>query len=144
MDHITVLRCTNISGKDKVKLLIIDKSKKPPCFKDIYMDTMPVTYRGSQNAYMTSVLFEERITTWDAALRKQGCKILVLVDSCSAYPQNISTLTNIWLEFLYANSRSLIHPISTQDSLISPSAEANNVSYKMLLLDAMLFVNRSW
>ena len=100
MDRITVLCCANMTGKDKVKLLVIRKNKKPRCFKGVCMDTLPVTYGANKNAWMTSVLFEEWITKWDAALRKQGRKILVLVDNCSAHPQDISTLTNIWLQFL--------------------------------------------
>jgi len=57
---------------------------------------------------MTSVLFEEWITNWDAALRKEGHKIFVLFNSCSAHSQKIS---NKWLEFLYTNLTSRVHPI---------------------------------
>ena len=45
---------------------------------------------------------------WNAALRKKGHKIFVLVDNCSAHPENIS---NIRLEFLPANATSLIQPM---------------------------------
>ena len=166
MDRITVLCCTNMTGKDKVKLLVIGKSKKPRCFKGVCMDTLPVTYGANKNAWMTSVLFEEWITKWDAALRKQGRKILVLVDNCSAHPQDISTLTNIWLQFLPANTTSLIQPMdqgviknmkmlyrkqlvqmtidAIQDNLISPSARATDVSTKVSMLDAVRFVSNSW
>lgn len=50
MDCITVLCCINITGKDKVKLLMIGKSKKLWCFKGICRNTQPVMYRVSQNA----------------------------------------------------------------------------------------------
>ena len=60
---------------------------------------------------MTSVLFEEWITNWDAALRKEGHKIFVLFNSCSAHSQKISMLTNKWLKFLYTNLTSRVYPI---------------------------------
>ena len=166
MDRITVLCYANMTGKDKVKLLVIGKSKKPRCFKGVCMDTLPVTYRANKNAWMTSVLLEEWITKWDAALRKKGRKILVLVDNCSAHPQDISTLTNIRLQFLPANTTSLIQPMdqgviknmktfyrkqlvqmtidAIEDNLISPSARATDVSSKVSMLDAVRFVSNSW
>ena len=130
------------------------------------METLPVTYRANQNAGMTSVLFEEWITNWDTALRKEGHKILVLFNSCSAHSQKISMLTNKWLEFLYANPISRVHPIymlyinlymgiiknlksfyrkdlaqmtidAIEDNLISLSGKTTNVSSKILLFDAM-------
>ena len=111
---------------------------------------------------MTSVLYEERINKWDAALRKEGHKIFVLVDNCSAHSQNISTLANIRLEFLPANTMSFIQSIDQgiitnlklfmyrkelvqmtidviEDNLISPSAKATDVSSKVSLLDAVRY-----
>ena len=49
-------------GKDKVKLFVIGKSKKPHCFKGINMDMLPVIYHANKKAWMRSVLFEEWIT----------------------------------------------------------------------------------
>ncbi|KAI6651119.1 Tigger transposable element-derived protein 6-like [Oopsacas minuta] len=99
-----------MSGNDKVKLLVIGKSKKPRCFKGIDMDTLPVSYRANKNAWMTSLLFEEWITRWDSALGKQSRKILLLVDNCTAHPA-LDTLKNIRLEFLPPNTTSLIQPM---------------------------------
>ena len=35
MDRFTVLCCANMTGRDKAKLLVIRKSKKPRCFKQL-------------------------------------------------------------------------------------------------------------
>ena len=110
MDRITVLCCANMTGSDKAKLLVIWKSKKPCCFKHIDLDTLPVTYRTNKNAWMTSVLFQDCILKWDAALMKERCKILLLVDNCTAHPA-MDTLHNIRLKFLPANTTSLIQPM---------------------------------
>lgn len=58
MDRVTVLCCSNMSGTDKRKLLVIGKSGKPRCFKGLSMDSFPVVYRANQNAWMTSEIFE--------------------------------------------------------------------------------------
>ena len=131
------------------------------------MDTLPLTYRASQKAWMTSTLSEEWKKNWDASLRKEGHKILVLVDDCSAHPQNmISTLTNIRLELFPANMMHLIQQMdqgviknlntfyrkevvqmtidTIEDRVISPSARATDVSAKVSLLDAVHFVSSSW
>ena len=110
MERVTILLCANMLGNDKLKLLMIGKSKKPRCFKNIKMDTLPITYLSNHNAWMTSVMFRDWVTHWDSALKRDRRKILLLVDNCPAQP-HINTLTNIRLEFLPANTTSLIQPM---------------------------------
>ena len=165
MERITILLCANMSGKDKLKLLMISKSKKPRCFKNINMDTLPITYCSNQNAWMTRIIFQEWVSKWDSVLRENCRKILLLLDNCPAHPR-ISTLTNIRLEFLPANTTSLIQPLDQgviknlkcfyrqevvqmtiagiDDSLVSSSASAIDISSRISLLDAIYFVARSW
>ena len=71
-DRVTVLCCANMTGSDKLKLVVIGKSRKPRCFQGINIDTLPVTYHSNSKAWMTSVLFEEWIRQWDAALARHG------------------------------------------------------------------------
>ena len=58
MDRITVLCCTNMSGTDKRKLLIIGKSARPRCFKGLRMEGLPVEYHANKNAWMTYFMQE--------------------------------------------------------------------------------------
>ena len=165
MDRITVLCCANMTGSDKAKLLVIGKSKKPCCFKHIDLDTLPVTYCANKNAWMTSVLFQEWILNWDAALMKERCKTLLLVDKCTAHPA-LDTLHNIRLEFLPVNTTSLIQSVdhgdtktlksyyrkelvqmtiaAIEDSLASTTSTATDVSSKVTVLDAIHLVAKSW
>ncbi|KII69363.1 hypothetical protein RF11_09788 [Thelohanellus kitauei] len=46
MDRITVLCCTNMSGTDKLKLLIIGKRARPRRFKMIRMAGLPDEYHA--------------------------------------------------------------------------------------------------
>ena len=97
MEKITVLCCSNLTGTDK--LLVIGKSLRPRCFKNVNVDNLPVTYRANKKALMTSQIFTEWLAAWGSYLTKVNQKILLLVDNCTAR-SNVSTLKNIHLEFL--------------------------------------------
>jgi hypothetical protein len=50
MDRATMIYCSNISGTDKLKLLVIEKRAKPLCFKKMSMDSLPVLYYANKHA----------------------------------------------------------------------------------------------
>jgi hypothetical protein len=68
-DRITVLVCANSDGTEKMKLLVIGKSKNPRCFKNV--KSLPVRYTANKKARMTSDLFEAELRHWDRELRLQ-------------------------------------------------------------------------
>lgn len=107
-NRLTTLVCSNMSGTDKKRLLVIGKSKNPRCFKDV--KNIPTDYESSTNAWMTSDIFVKHISKWERELRKRKRKILLLIDNCSAHPE-ISGLKNIKIEFLPPNSTSVIQPM---------------------------------
>lgn len=107
-DRLTVLVCTNMSGSDRKKLLVIGKSKSPRGFPHD-QTRLPVIYRHSSNAWMTSQIFTEYLRTWDRALRLQGRSVLLLVDNCSAHPK-VDGLVAIRLEFLPPNTTATLQP----------------------------------
>ena len=55
MEKMTVLCCSNLSSK----LLVIGKSSRPCCFKNVNVDNLPVTYRANKKAWLTSQIFIE-------------------------------------------------------------------------------------
>ena len=59
-EHVTVLLACSAAG-EKLTPLLIGKSAKPRCFKGLELVTLPVTYRANKKAWMTSVLFKERV-----------------------------------------------------------------------------------
>ena len=151
--------------RQEEKLLVIEKSKNPRCFKGVDVGKLPVTYRWNTKAWMTGVIFMEWISEWDRELREAGCRILLLVDNCSAHPA-LDTLTNIHLEFLPLNTTSMIQPMDQgvirnlkvnyrkqlisltlspiEEGLLLPTATATDVSSEVNVFDAVQFVSKSW
>ncbi|XP_067126959.1 tigger transposable element-derived protein 6-like [Centruroides vittatus] len=111
MDHVTVLCCSNMSGSDKRKLLVVGKSTKPQCFKGLRMDSLPVLYCANKNAWMTSEIFKKWLISWDVELEQKSRKILLLLDNCVVHP-HLDCLKNIHLEFLPINNTSLVQPMN--------------------------------
>lgn len=109
-DRLTILVCANMDGSEKRPLLVIGKAKRPRCFpKDL--SKLPVTWESSKNAWMTASLFEKWLQEWDTALGKQKRKICLLLDNCSAHPKVVGGLKNIRMEFLPANTTSIMQPM---------------------------------
>jgi hypothetical protein len=54
-ERVTIMTCANNAGTHKLPLLLIGKSKKPRCFKNI--KSLPVTYTAQKNAWIDSKLF---------------------------------------------------------------------------------------
>lgn len=108
-DRLTVLVCANMSGTDKRKLLVIGKSKQPRGFPSD-LSKLPVIYKNSTNAWMTSDIFADHIKKWDKSLRLQGRSILLLVDNCTAHPK-IQDLSSIRLEYLPPNTTATLQPM---------------------------------
>jgi hypothetical protein len=71
--------CANTKG-EKRDLLVIEKSKKPRCFKGVR--SLPVHCYSNANAWMTSVIFKNWLVKWDLELKR---KIVLLVDNCTAH-----------------------------------------------------------
>ena len=165
MERITVLCCSNLTGTDKCKLLVVCKSLGTRCFKNVNMDNLPVTYRAYKKAWMTSQIFTEWLAAWDLYLTKVNQKILLLVDNCTAH-LHVSLLKNIQLKILPPNTTSLIQPMDQgiiknlktlyhkelvhmtlayrEQNILSPSSTAIDVSSKISILQAVSFVAKSW
>lgn len=88
---------------DKKKLLVIEKTKKPRCFKQISLQKLPVEYHTNKNAWMILAIFWQHC---DTELDKTKKAICLILDNCTAH-HNVP-LKNIKIEFLPPNSTSLI------------------------------------
>ena len=108
-ERVTALVTANMSGTEKLPMLVIGKYANPRCFpKD--KSKLPVIYRNSVNSWMTSHIFREWLQNWDRSLRAKGRKILLFLDNCSAHPPDVE-VTNIEIVFLPPNTTSLIQPM---------------------------------
>ncbi|XP_064410264.1 jerky protein homolog [Latimeria chalumnae] len=115
----TVLTCANAAGTHKCKLLVIGKSARPCAFKGVKV--FPVIYRSNKRAWiiqeLTSDWFDNNfIVEAREHCRKVGlpenCKIVLLLDNCSAHPAAETMVTrNVFATYLPPNCTSLIQPM---------------------------------
>ena len=90
-ERVTIMTCANAAGTHKLPLLLIGKSKKPRCFKNI--KSLPVTYTAQKNAWMDSKLFLnwfendfiKNVKKWRQDHHKTG-KVLLLLDNAPTHP----------------------------------------------------------
>uniref|UniRef100_F6WUM2 HTH CENPB-type domain-containing protein n=1 Tax=Xenopus tropicalis TaxID=8364 RepID=F6WUM2_XENTR len=99
--RLTVLFTTNADGSEKLKPLVIGKSVKPRCFKNV--NTLPTNYTANTKAWMTTKLFEEQMHLLDNRMRLQKHKILLFLDRCPAHPPSLH-LHNVKLVFFSKKS----------------------------------------
>ncbi|KAG0437264.1 Tigger transposable element-derived protein 6 [Dictyocoela muelleri] len=158
-DRVTVLLACNRSGSEKLKPLILGKSKNPRCFKNFQKASF-CDYYNNDNAWMTSKIFNQWLIDWDSQLRRNNRKILLLLDNCPAHKISCQ-LTNIELLFLPKNSTSRLQPLDAGiirsfkakffnlqlSAIVSKvSAEVNILGlYKEVSLkDAVIYTKYAW
>ena len=107
-ERLTVMVCANMSGKDKLPLLIIEKSANPRCFKN--KKTLPTTYTSNKKAWMTSEIFTDWLKKLDQRLKRQKRKIAMVVDNSPAHP-HVRGLQCVELIFLPPNTTSKTQPM---------------------------------
>lgn len=107
-ERLSVLPCANMTGTEKLPLLVIGKSQKPRCFKGV--KTLPTLYRANKKAWMTSVLFIEWVRDQDRKFALQKRNVAVVIDNCPSHP-HITGLKAIKLVFLPPNTTSRTQPM---------------------------------
>ncbi|XP_064413472.1 jerky protein homolog [Latimeria chalumnae] len=118
-ERLTVLTCANAAGTHKCKLLVIGKSARPRAFKGVKV--FPVIYRSNKRAWITQELTSDWfdinfVVEAREHCRKVGlpenCKIVLLLDNCSAHPAAEAMATrNVFATYLPPNCTSLIQPM---------------------------------
>src|SRR3989440_1894227 len=130
-ERITVLLCTNATGTDKLKPLVIGKSANPRCFKHIRKENLDAKYEANKKAWMTGDIFKRWIKSLDATNRLQHRKILVLVDNAASHIVS-EELEHVKVHFLPPNTTPYLQPC---DAGIINSFKAH---YRKLYLQCVL------
>ena len=107
-ERLTVLVAANMSGTQKLPLLVIGKSKSPRCFREV--NTPPTEYTNNKKAWMTGAIFTEWLQKLDRIFTMQGRRVVMVVDNCTAHP-HLTTLKSIKLVFLPPNTTSKTQPM---------------------------------
>ncbi|GFX98321.1 tigger transposable element-derived protein 6 [Trichonephila clavipes] len=68
-NRLTILLAVNMDGSEKITPLVIGKSAKPRCFKDI--NSFPTKYRSNKKAWMTNELFNEWLVSLNSDMKKR-------------------------------------------------------------------------
>ena len=120
-DRVTVNACANVTGSIKLPLLFIGKAKRPRCYKNTNMDSLPVIYRNQSNAWVNTEIFsswfhDQFVPYVQRALKSKGLppKAMLTLDNCSAHPEEdilVSRDGLVIAKFLPPNVTSLIQPM---------------------------------
>lgn len=105
---ITTLLCTNMDGSDWRVPFVFgkSKSKRPRCFRNY----VPVHYRHNAKAWMMHNLFAEWLGKLDCNMQRQGRRVMLVLDNCSAH-HVLTSLTAVTLLFLPPNTTSKVEPL---------------------------------
>lgn len=108
-DRITILLGVNMLG-EKLKPLMIGRSKKPRCFKNFDIEKLPIYYRWNTKSWMTLTIFQDWLKDLNSKMKAEDRKILLLLDNAPIHPKDFE-LSNIELFFFPPNTSALIQPL---------------------------------
>ncbi len=109
-ERVTVLPCANMSGTEKLPLLVIGKFAKPRCFTGMNMACLPTQYKAQKRAWMDGELFTAWLKKLDAKMTIRKRNIAVIIDNCRAHP-HVQGLKSVKLVFLPPNTTSCTQPM---------------------------------
>lgn len=120
-DRVTILATANASGDCRLPLLLIGKSAKPRCLKNVDRSALPLLYRSQKKAWMNSSIFmawffEQFVPSVKKYLRGKGLseKAVLFLDNAPTHPSSEVLQTpdgEIQCFFLPANTTSVLQPM---------------------------------
>jgi len=157
LERVTIALICNTLG-EKLKAVIIGKSAKPRCFKNIDRNKMGINYYSSSKGWMTIGIFHQILEEINSLMVFQNRNIILLIDNASSH--GLLELSNVRLVYFPKNCTSLIQPL---DMGIIKSFKSkyrrnflnhiyfrniNDVSVASIkyisLLEIVIWVERSW
>lgn len=129
-ERLSVLFCCNMDGSEKVRLLLIGKSKRPRALR--HMQSLSIDWEANKKAWMTKDLFNAWLLKFDRGMAKQKRKVLLFLDNCSSHMQPPS-LEATELAYFPPNATSALQPI---DQGVVHSVK---VAYRTRLTERLLF-----
>lgn len=111
-DRLTLMMCTNMTGSDKLKPVVIGKAQKPQVLKryNMSVNDLPVQYYANKNGWMTGYIFGQWLDSWNSKLIRQHKKVLLLIDNAPCHVV-LKDYSNIRIQFLPPNTTSKMQPV---------------------------------
>ena len=107
-EWITLALCVSMTGEFE-RPLVIGRAAKPPCFKHLCLDKLPVTWKFNKKAWMITELFNQWIGNFNKKMSAQNRKVLLMLDNAPSHPKIY--LSNVKCLFLPANITSVLQPL---------------------------------
>ena len=109
-DRLTVALCANADGSHKCKPLVIGKSKRPHCFGSHFDPSVYVTYTSNTKAWMTGVIFQQWLQSFNLIMKMRKRKVLLLIDNAGSHTEPL-TLSHVTVKFLPAYTTAHLQPM---------------------------------
>ncbi|GBM38345.1 Tigger transposable element-derived protein 4 [Araneus ventricosus] len=103
----------NMTGHQKLKPLVIGRSKNPRCFKGA--KSLEVDYDLNKNFWVTSEICEKWVQKLGKRMIAECRKIALVFDNCPAHPKEINQkLKNVTVFYLLPNTTSKVQPMDQE------------------------------
>ncbi|GBN95485.1 Tigger transposable element-derived protein 6 [Araneus ventricosus] len=107
---LTVMLGANMTGHQKLKPLVIGRSKNPRCLKDA--KSLELDYDFNKKSWKTSEICEKWVQKLDKRMIAECRKIALVFDNCPAHPKEINQkLKNFIVFYLPPNTASKLQPM---------------------------------
>ncbi|GFU84010.1 tigger transposable element-derived protein 6 [Trichonephila clavipes] len=153
--RLTILQAVNMDGSEKITPLVIGKSAKPRCFKDI--NSFPTKYRSNKKAWMTTELFNKWLISLNSDMKREKKRhILLFFDNCTVH-NNAPPISNVKLQFFPPYSTSKLQPLDqgiihnfktfyrreVVKSVLDNLENQQNVT-TISILTALIMIDKAW
>ena len=78
--------------------MVIDKAKKPRCFKNIDVTNLPVIWQSNKKSWMTEASFIDWIQSLNKIMRSKKRHIILFLDNATSHSHELQ-LSNVKLIF---------------------------------------------
>ena len=97
-DQVSVMLCANADGTDKLRPLVIGKTKNPRCFRN-FNPSLYCDYYANKKAWMVNAILQLFLVSFNHGMSRENRSVLLLMDNAPSHiiPENLS---NVRCEFL--------------------------------------------
>jgi len=158
-ERLTVMLACSATG-EKLKPLVIGKSSKPRCFKNVKIESLPCKWEANKKAWMTGEIFKNWVNDINKTMKKKKRHITLFLDNATSHSDSLR-LSNVTLRFFPPNTTSLLQPLDLgiirafkaryrkhlMRSLIAKMDSCTTVTIltrSLSVLDAIFWIAKSW